>query len=391
MKSFTEAATSTKQHSFLSVLFQGVFFVLLLAVLGVGGMFVAKVYTEDSNISVKVSNNKALRAGDKISVQFSSSMLKDSVEKSITTQPTFSYISWWEGNRELFIKPTQALDPEKTYTVAITNAKTLWLFPQGRISFNVVGVQPPKLLDVYPANNQAEVDTMDTVKIKFDRAIGDDYIAEVKIDPLTGFDYLLDETKKELSIVPKEKLSESTQYKMEVSLRHKELSEYKKQVYTGSFVTVRPKEVTYTTDEAGQPIKTEPKKEEILPQIKEGRYVDIDLSSQTLTIFENGVEKGAYKISSGKNGMNTPEGTFHVLLKAKRPFSKKYGLYMPWFIGFTNLGHGIHELPEWPGGYKEGMSHLGTPVSHGCVRLGVGPAKTVYDFVEKGTPIVIHK
>jgi lipoprotein-anchoring transpeptidase ErfK/SrfK len=57
---------------------------------------------------------------------------------------------------------------------------------------------------------------------------------------------------------------------------------------------------------------------------------------------------------------------------------------------FTGAGHGIHELPEWKNGYKEGANHLGTPVSHGCVRLGVGPAAKVYGWAEVGTPIVIH-
>ena len=149
--------------------------------------------------------------------------------------------------------------------------------------------------------------------------------------------------------------------------------------------------VAYNLDENGQPTKTEPPKEEIAPKITEGKYIDIALATQTLRIFENGKMKGAFKVSSGKRGLATPEGTFKVLVKAGRPFSKKYGLYMPYFIGFTNLGHGIHELPEWPGGYKEGANHLGIPVSHGCVRLGVGPAKLVYEWAEVGTPIVIHQ
>ena len=88
--------------------------------------------------------------------------------------------------------------------------------------------------------------------------------------------------------------------------------------------------------------------------------------------------------------MDTPKGNFNILTKRTRPFSKEHGLYMPWFMGFTTQGHGIHELPEWPGGYKEGAAHLGIPVSHGCVRLGVGPAKEIYDWAEVGTPIVIY-
>ena len=59
---------------------------------------------------------------------------------------------------------------------------------------------------------------------------------------------------------------------------------------------------------------------------------------------------------------------------------------MPFWMQFTGMGHGIHELPEWPGGYKEGAAHLGIPVSHGCVRLGIGPAQTVYNWADKGTP-----
>ena len=126
------------------------------------------------------------------------------------------------------------------------------------------------------------------------------------------------------------------------------------------------------------------------PRIKTGRYLDIDLSNQNLYIFEDGRELGAYKISSGLRGMNTPTGDFEVIGKARRPWSVKYGLFMPWFIQFTYDGHGIHELPEWPSGYKEGSNHLGIPVSHGCVRLGIGPAQKVYEFVDVNTPIVIH-
>ena len=64
---------------------------------------------------------------------------------------------------------------------------------------------------------------------------------------------------------------------------------------------------------------------------------------------------------------------------------------MPNWMALVASGKfGIHELPEWPSGYKEGASHLGSPVSHGCVRLGVGPSKRVYDFAEVGTPVIVH-
>lgn len=58
---------------------------------------------------------------------------------------------------------------------------------------------------------------------------------------------------------------------------------------------------------------------------------------------------------------------------------------------FIGTQYGIHELPEWPNGVKEGTGHLGTAVSGGCVRLGIGPAKALYDWAEVGTEVEIRK
>jgi lipoprotein-anchoring transpeptidase ErfK/SrfK len=89
--------------------------------------------------------------------------------------------------------------------------------------------------------------------------------------------------------------------------------------------------------------------------------------------------------------MNTPKGEFSIQNKTPRAWSNKYKLYMPYWQAITPSGeYGIHELPEWPGGYKEGANHLGTPVSHGCVRLGIGAAERVYAWTEIGTPIIIY-
>ena len=53
---------------------------------------------------------------------------------------------------------------------------------------------------------------------------------------------------------------------------------------------------------------------------------------------------------------------------------KAYGLWMPFWLGLDRGRIGIHELPVWPSGYREGEDHLGKAVSHGCIRLGVGSA-----------------
>jgi hypothetical protein len=122
---------------------------------------------------------------------------------------------------------------------------------------------------------------------------------------------------------------------------------------------------------------------------KEYKYIEIDLSSQRLFLYGGGKKIATYKISSGRLGMRTPTGNFRVLGRERNHWSVKYKLYMPYAIRFYG-GAYIHELPYWPGGYREGRWHLGIPVSHGCVRLGIGPAKRVYNFAKIGTKVIIH-
>lgn len=126
------------------------------------------------------------------------------------------------------------------------------------------------------------------------------------------------------------------------------------------------------------------------PGLYEGKYIEIDLSSQSIYQYEGKNLLGSYRISTGKWSTPTPIGSFTINNKILRAYSKRYGLYMPYWMAFMGSKYGLHELPEWPSGRKEGLSHLGTPVSHGCVRLGPGDAQKVYEWTDIGTPVVIH-
>ncbi|OGG89717.1 hypothetical protein A3H03_01185 [Candidatus Kuenenbacteria bacterium RIFCSPLOWO2_12_FULL_42_13] len=110
-----------------------------------------------------------------------------------------------------------------------------------------------------------------------------------------------------------------------------------------------------------------------------------------MRLYENEIIIKETLISTGKPGMATPVGEFKIENKTKRAWSRMAGLWMPYFMLIEpKKGIGIHELPEWPNGYKEGADHLGTPVSHGCIRLGVGPAEEIYNWVEAGMPVKIQ-
>lgn len=111
--------------------------------------------------------------------------------------------------------------------------------------------------------------------------------------------------------------------------------------------------------------------------------------SQRVYYYLDGVELGSFPVSSGSKDMPTPQGSFEIINKHPKAWSS-YGLWMPYWLGLGTGRFGFHELPIWPSGYREGEDHLGRAVSHGCIRLGIGPAQFLYNWVEIGTPVEIY-
>jgi hypothetical protein len=119
------------------------------------------------------------------------------------------------------------------------------------------------------------------------------------------------------------------------------------------------------------------------------KRIEINSSKQELSYFLGGVRMDTFIVSTGRTGMYTPTGHYQVDGKNERAWSS-YGLWMPHWMSLQNGYFGIHELPEWPDGSKEGEDHLGIPVSHGCIRLGVGSAEFLYNWTPIGTKVFIY-
>jgi hypothetical protein len=119
------------------------------------------------------------------------------------------------------------------------------------------------------------------------------------------------------------------------------------------------------------------------------KRIEINLGAEELSYFLGGVRMNTFPVSTGKPGMPTPRGHFQIDGKSLRAWSS-YGLWMPYWMSLLHGLFGIHELPEWPNGAKEGADHLGKPVSHGCIRLGIGPAQFLYNWAPIGTPVFIY-
>ncbi|MFA5130966.1 MAG: L,D-transpeptidase family protein [Patescibacteria group bacterium] len=123
--------------------------------------------------------------------------------------------------------------------------------------------------------------------------------------------------------------------------------------------------------------------------LKLAHSIHIDLKTQKLTYLVSGEVWKEYLVSTGKASMPTPTGTYKIINKSTKAWSKAYQLWMPYWLGLDHGEFGIHELPLWPSGYREGENHLGKPVSHGCIRLGIGPAQYLFERVSVGTEVTI--
>lgn len=121
-------------------------------------------------------------------------------------------------------------------------------------------------------------------------------------------------------------------------------------------------------------------------------YVDIDISDQVVTYFENGAVKLQSPCVSGlDNGKrNTPYGTYHILTKVpgKRLKGKTWNCWVDKWMKFTSSNIGLHDA-SWRSEF--GGEIYKTNGSHGCVNLPKDMAYQLYDMVNVGTTVIVHE
>lgn len=113
----------------------------------------------------------------------------------------------------------------------------------------------------------------------------------------------------------------------------------------------------------------------------------VSLSSQTMTVTQNGVVKHRWRVSTGRKGFGTPTGSWSAKWASRNHRSRKYdNAPMPYAIFFKG-GYAVHATFD--------TKRLGRPASHGCVRLSPNNAATFYQLASRhglsNTRIVITR
>lgn len=121
--------------------------------------------------------------------------------------------------------------------------------------------------------------------------------------------------------------------------------------------------------------------------------VDVSIAAQRVTVFDaDRLIVKQFVCSTGSPGNDTPTGTFTVQSRGESFYSetvKEGGYYWTQFHG----NYLFHSVPFDKNRQlePEEAAKIGTPASHGCVRLSIDDAKWIYDNIPRGTAVTIHK
>ena len=213
-----------------------------------------------------------------------------------------------------------------------------------------------------------------------------DVVAVVGNDPTALYNHYISNGEKEGRYMSQ---AEETDYFLKGTMKEKQTD------VQAPLVTqeVSPSTTTETTIESSQSVITDPNlltDVEII-SVPYSTYVDVDITNQTVTYFEDGAAKIQSPCVSGNESLkrSTPRGTFKISqhMTNKYLIGPTWKSYVNYWMRFTSDGCGLHDA-SWRSSF--GSDIYKTNGSHGCVNLPYDAAKALYDVTTIGTIVVVH-
>jgi lipoprotein-anchoring transpeptidase ErfK/SrfK len=111
-------------------------------------------------------------------------------------------------------------------------------------------------------------------------------------------------------------------------------------------------------------------------------------------VYERGVVRWEWVISTGVWDSPTMPGVFQILSHHVSAYAGNWDLDMPYFMGiyetvpgFTN---GIHGMVTRRGASLLWENALGRPVTYGCILLSNAHVKTLYEWAPEGVVVEVR-
>lgn len=146
----------------------------------------------------------------------------------------------------------------------------------------------------------------------------------------------------------------------------------------------------------GQANSSLPQLAPVAPAASQITRLEIDLSSRRLTAYQGTNTTKTYSIAVGRQGWQTPTGSFQVMQMTRNPTwmnpltrsvipgGDPHNPLGSYWIGFWTDGRnwvGMHGTPN--------PESVGQAASHGCVRLYNHDIQELFSQVTVGTPVVV--
>ena len=120
-------------------------------------------------------------------------------------------------------------------------------------------------------------------------------------------------------------------------------------------------------------------------------FIEVSLSEQKVRVFYKNALLREMICSTGAPSTPTPIGTFKTSDKIKYAWLPKFNVGAYYFVRFYG-SYLFHSTPFDKEGnmIEEEKQKLGTPVSHGCIRLDLNEEKWLYETVPSGVTVKIN-
>jgi lipoprotein-anchoring transpeptidase ErfK/SrfK len=141
---------------------------------------------------------------------------------------------------------------------------------------------------------------------------------------------------------------------------------------------------TYTATNTLPPTDTLIPDAYIIPGAGGERWIDVDISSQSLTAYEGSTPVRTFIVSTGTAAHPTVLGRYRIYVKLRYDDMSGPGYYLPNvpYTMYFYQGYAIH------GTYWH--HNFGTPMSHGCINMSIPDSEWMFYFSSVGTLVNIH-
>jgi len=400
-KQYKKYVTKLKNIQFISVFRRKIIMFSIIAVPLTSAGAGMTIYIDNlANVAQEpiFAQETVINLDENIIVQFAAPIHDiNQYESVVATYPQTNMIFTWRNkNTTLIITPKTIWRPETQYSIAFPyNSREADSSQSAMFSFETVAYPEVVKTNISKENNQY-VNKGEEILITLDKNI-DDFDVHAVTRPILETEQVYDPETRILHV----KVTEQAQnyrgfHSLTLFAKHKSQSDA--QFYpidSVTFNTLLPRPDVWPEqfdDRLAIAAKS------TAPQIKIGKYIDVNLEAQITTLFENGKFVTNFVDSAGATGTPTPIGEYQIYNKHPYALSNMFQVYLPYWLAFTSDGlYGFHGLIVWPKGHedmpsggKESERNIGNAVSAGCVRHDAEDSIFLYEWADVGTKVVIY-